>query len=156
MWFGNAFIFLAIIFTLEQPSYTITESNNTLSVCVGLIQGQLAREVSFNLSYQHITTEGKDESEHVATSLKNVKNVYFSASYSDEDFSPQASNLTFLPDTNRMCIDIDIIDDSQLEDDEQFSVEISTDDRVDIGLPISTVTIRDDDGMIITYFHVLK
>ena len=50
---------LAIIFTLEQPTYTIIESNNTLTVCVDLIQGQLAREVFFNLSYQHISTEGK-------------------------------------------------------------------------------------------------
>lgn len=54
--------FLAIIFTLEQPTYTIIESNNTLSVCVDLIQGQLAREVFFNLFYQHITTEGKNKS----------------------------------------------------------------------------------------------
>lgn len=38
--------------------YTITESSNTLRVCVDLIQGQLARKVAFNLSYQHITTEG--------------------------------------------------------------------------------------------------
>ena len=71
---------------------------------------------------------------------------------SDEDYSPQASSLTFLPGTNRTCVNIDIIDDARLEDDEQFSVEISTNDRVDIGLHISTVTIRDDDGM---YFHVL-
>ena len=71
---------------------------------------------------------------------------------SDEDYSPQASSLTFLPGTNRTCVNIDINDDTRLEDDEQFSVEISTNDRVDIGLHISTVTIRDDDGM---YFHVL-
>lgn len=49
--------FLAIIFTLEQPTYTIIESNNTLSVCVDLIQGQLAREVSFNLSYHTVKNE---------------------------------------------------------------------------------------------------
>ena len=46
-----------------------------------------------------------------------------------------------------MCDNIDIIDDTRLEDDEQFSVEISTSDQVDIGLHISTITIRDDDGM---------
>ena len=72
--------------------------------------------------------------------------IYFSISCSDEDYSPQASNLTFLSGTNRTCVDIDVIDDTRLED-EQFSIEISTDDRVDIGVHISTITIRDDDGM---------
>ena len=66
---------------------------------------------------------------------------------SDEDYSPQASALTFLPGANRTCVDIDIFDDARLEDDEQFTVELSTNDRVDIALHISTITIRDDDGM---------
>ena len=114
-----------------------------------LVEGQLAREVFFNLSYQHMTTEG------IGKTLKHVATVYDSytvylllfISYSEEDFSPQNFSLIFLPGTTRTCVGIDIIDDIRLEDDEQFSIEIMTSDRVDIGLRISTVTIRDDDGM---------
>ena len=40
------------------------------------------------------------------------------------------------------------MDDIRLEDNEQFTVEISSDDRVDIGLTTSTITIVNDDGKI--------
>ena len=45
-----------------------------------------------------------------------------------------------------MCIDIDTVNDARLEDDEQFSIEISSSDRVDIGVHFSTITILDDDS----------
>lgn len=47
-----------------------------------------------------------------------------------------------------MCIDIDTINDARLEDNEQFSIEISSNDRVDIGVHFSTITILDDDSKI--------
>lgn len=45
-----------------------------------------------------------------------------------------------------MCIDINIVNDARLEDDEQFSIEISSSDRVNIGIRFSTITILDDDS----------
>ena len=62
------------------------------------------------------------------------------------DYSPLNSSLTFLPGIATVCVDIDIIDNTHLEDDEQFSVELSSDDRVDIELSSSVITIRDDDS----------
>ena len=55
----------AIAFSLETPLYNISE-NNTLSICVDLVEGELAREVIFNLTYLQITTEGI----HMHTELK--------------------------------------------------------------------------------------
>ena len=63
-----------------------------------------------------------------------------------DDYSPLTSSLTFESDINRTCVDIDIFNDIRLEDDEQLLIEISTDDRVDIELSTSIITIRDDDS----------
>lgn len=49
---------IAVTFTLERLEYTVSESNRTLNACVDLVQGELSREVFFNLTYQDITTEG--------------------------------------------------------------------------------------------------
>ena len=49
---------LAVRFSLEQPMYNVSENSGTLSVCAVLVEGRLAREVTLNLSYQDISTEG--------------------------------------------------------------------------------------------------
>ena len=38
--------------------YNISENSGALSVCAVLVEGRLAREVTLNLSYQDISTEG--------------------------------------------------------------------------------------------------
>lgn len=72
--------------------------------------------------------------------------MWFPFPLSADDYIPQSTSLTFLPGTNRACFNIDIIDDNQLEDNEQFSVQISSNDRVDIGMGSSIVTITNDDS----------
>ena len=142
---------VAVIFTLERAAYTILEGNNTLSICIDMVVGQLDREVPFNISFQDITTEGivytRIHAEYAIISQVGDTHFLF---YIDDDYIPQDFTFTFLSSINRMCVDILIIDDGRLEDDEQFSVEISSDDRVDFGLSTSTITIVDNDSKIRT------
>lgn len=53
-------------------------------------------------------------------------------------------------------MDVEIMDDIRLEDDEQVIVEISSDDRVDIGLTTSTITIVNDDSKTISFHYIVE
>ena len=56
------------------------------------------------------------------------------------------TKLFFESDRNRLCINVTIVDDFSLEDDETFSLLLtSTDNAVVLGVNITSVTIIDDD-----------
>jgi len=65
-----------------------------------------------------------------------------------EDFAPPIPmELTFLPGTAERCANISISNDTILEDDELFSVQLDTTDQAVTLSPSSAdVTIGDDDG----------
>ena len=66
----------------------------------------------------------------------------------DFSLSSVAASLSFTTDSEQVCTDITIIDDSSFEGDLSFSVQISsTDDNVQTAAPSSTtITILEDDG----------
>ncbi len=63
------------------------------------------------------------------------------------DFIGVTSLLIFQPGVTEQCIDIIIVNDSALENDERFFVQLITaDDSVDLTPSIAEVIISDDDG----------
>jgi len=77
-----------------------------------------------------------------------------------EDFAPPIPmELTFLPGAAERCASISISNDTILEDDELFSVQLDTTDQaVTLSPGSANVTIVDDDGksLSIPKFHVLQ
>lgn len=113
---------------IEFPDYTITEGEGPLEVCGVIIEGGVQREVVFTLS-----------------------NVDGTAT-SPEDYEAFVEELTFDADNSRVCINVTIEDDTLLENPENFTVIINTNDP-DATIPDSTssVTILDNDGVVIGF-----
>ena len=68
------------------------------------------------------------------------------------DFNSTTSSLLFTPTNSGdpQCTDISIVDDTILENDEVFSVELSTNDLdVDFETASAMVTISDNDGRVL-------
>lgn len=108
----------------------MNEGDGSIEVCAVLTSGSLERTVTFTLS------TGDDS----ATSTDPV------------DFSAVAVELQFDETTSRTCADIPITDDNRVELAENFTVEISSDDPdVDFVPPTSTVTIIDNDRVVIGF-----
>lgn len=108
----------------------MNEGDGSIEVCAVLTSGSLERTVTFTLS------TGDDS----ATSTDPV------------DFSAVAVELQFDETTSRTCADIPITDDNRVELAENFTVEIRSDDPdVDFTPPTSTVTIIDNDRVVIGF-----
>ena len=72
--------------------------------------------------------------------------IHFVTSAADVDFITTSAVLTFNASTPLQCDQVIIINDSILENNETFFVELeSTDDVVDVLLNSAPVTIIDDD-----------
>ena len=80
--------------------------------------------------------------------------TFFSFIFTAEnDFENAAAQLTFSPTTSEMCIVIAIVNDSILENDEEFTVQLQTADEAVILDPQSSVVIiSNDDGMKLALF----
>lgn len=67
------------------------------------------------------------------------------------DFSAMLTSLRFSSSVSQQCINVSITDDAELENDEMFSVNISTSDTaVSLNPASALVTISDNDGMCTT------
>ena len=114
----------------ELPRYTVNEGDGSIEVCAVLTSGTLERTVMFTLSTQ-------DDS---ATSTDPV------------DFSAVTVELQFNETTSRACAVIPITDDNRVEVPENLTVVIDSDDPdVDFVPPTSTVTIVDNDRVVIGF-----
>ena len=108
----------------------MSEGDGSIEVCAVLTSGSLERTVTFTLSTR----------EDSATSTDPV------------DFSAVAVELQFNETTSRACADIPITDDNRVELTENFTVEIRSDDPdVDFAPPTATVTIIDNDRVVIGF-----
>ena len=78
----------------------------------------------------------------------------------DFSLSSVSSSLTFTTDSEQVCADITIVDDSSYEGDLSFSVQISstsTDENVQTAAPSSTtITILEDDGEENSYSSIIS
>ena len=64
-----------------------------------------------------------------------------------DDYTSVSQDLTFQPGSERQCVEVPIVNDDDLENEEQFSVTITTEeDRVTLEPDSTTVIITDDDG----------
>ena len=128
---GHYFFFnIGISIGFELPRYTVNEGDGSIEVCAALTNGTLERTVTFTLSTQ----------DNSATSTDPV------------DFSAVALELQFNKTTSRACAVIPISDDNRVEVPENLTVVIDSDDPdVDFVPPTSTVTIVDNDRVVIGF-----
>lgn len=132
---------------MECDSSQASEDIGELEVCAVLTEGDLAIDVAVNLS----TICGEACGKHNATSgrtLTEVKTNYRSAD--GEDFSQMSdAPLMFLAGSSintTSCLLITIMNDFLVENDEDFSVSITSNDPVNISPTTSkTITILNDD-----------
>ena len=126
----TSFFILGISINFELPRYTVNEGDGSIEVCAVLTSGSLERTVTFTLS------TGDDS----ATSTDPV------------DFSAVTVELQFNETTSRACADIPITDDNRVELPENFTVDIRSDDpEVNFAPPTATVTILDNDRVVIGF-----
>lgn len=77
--------------------------------------------------------------------------------FSAGDFVKVRKNLTFQPDERKICVNVPIMDDNNMEPMESFTVGFVPDQGGGFSVgpnPISTVTIVDDDGKAFFSHHI--
>ena len=63
------------------------------------------------------------------------------------DYQSVSQDVTFQPDAKRQCVKVPIVNDDDLENEEQFTLTLTTvSDRVKTEPDTTTVVITDDDG----------
>ena len=108
----------------------MNEGDGSIEVCAILTSGSLERTVTFTLSTSDDSASSTDPA----------------------DFSAIVVELLFNETTSRACADIPITDDNRVELAENFTVDIRSDDPdVDFTPPTSTVTILDNDRVVIGF-----
>jgi len=74
--------------------------------------------------------------------------LYILALAAGSDYSPINTTMTFTSGTSEQCAHISILEDSILENPENFLVHLATsDDNVKLLYNYSAITILDNDGM---------
>lgn len=132
---------------MQQGTYIAPEELETVQVCA-LLDGQTARSVPVSFATFDGTAEG------TVCLLNNASlgiSVWFSfLSFSAQsDYSPLNDTLSFQPATSAfpLCISINVINDLILENDEMFTVRLSSPDTdVILESQNAIVSISDDDG----------
>ena len=123
-----------------QPG-TATEDGLSLPPSLPL-SPSLSLSLSLSLSHSHTHT------------LTHYHSPTLTHSHSAVDYGPVGQRyLSFFPSTHptTQCMTIPINDDFTVEQDETFNVNLHTSsDFTRVGLPVSTVTIINDDGQLYT------
>lgn len=143
--------------SIEQDAYTVNETNGSVTVCVRL-EGDLERSVIVNLTTLSDTAQGEYSAQGVLdvlciyTEIFILVNLFCTVLLSQctdgLDFTSVQMSLIFVQGTTIQCMEIPIMDDIVLEDDESFSVSLSTNDgAVNILQDQAVVTITDNDSM---------
>ena len=133
---------MTIILSLGNPAGTVSEDNGAMLVLVTL-EGQLSTDVA--ITFQTYDGSGLVE----ICNLMHKKHMFLLAATSGSDYV-MVSKIIFFnnlsPSVHRIYIPI-INDDDCVEENEYFSVNISSDmECVDIPLESLTITITDDES----------
>ena len=139
---------------MVQQSYTVIESASSVTVCA-FLTGQIERDVLVTMTTVRGTAQGmylhdllhihwRDESQCLAYPSP----LYYLVSPTDlSDFTRVTAQLTFQATVTLQCSSISIMDDTILENDEVFSVQLSTlDPDVNLTPSTATVTIENNDS----------
>ena len=96
-----------------------------------------------------VSQELKVKPEAMNLQVHNDNVLLYMLYYADgDDYEVLQANLVFEPATTQQCRNISIVDDTALESDEVFSVNLTTVDLSVVLRPnTSTVVIIDNDGM---------
>ena len=146
----------------------MSESNGSVAVCIRL-EGDLERSVMVNLTTLSDTAQG----EYSVHGVLNVLCIYteifilvnlfctmlLSQCTDGLDFTLVQMSLIFVQAPTIQCVEILIMDDIILENDESFSVSLSTNDgAVNVLQDQALVTITDNDSMcnLQHYSNILK
>jgi len=105
----------------DPPHYTVMESVGTFEVT--------------------IVREGGDLNTTVQVDYKTEDGT----ASSEGDYIEAVGTLTFGPGETQKMVTLEVLDDDVFEDDEHFYIRISNLRRKD-GMPISSITVADDDG----------
>lgn len=155
--------------------YTVNENARELDVCVLIVQGDLDRDATVTLNTRFGTADGglymykhaHAESEQGQFSISqagviclggrlalNSDGMFFcSIHIGGVDYSDVVnSNLVFNEDNTRICTHIPITDDRLDEEEEMFTVTLTTDDEdIRVAPDEAEIIITDDDSMSYIY-----
>lgn len=124
----------------EQGLYTAGEAQELLNVCA-VLSGETERGVAVRITTVPGTAQGK-------RSYNNCRMLdVYTFVCSDEDYTFTSVELMFTPMDPVQCTNISILNDSIVEADELFTLQLSAvSPRVEITDNTTTVIIQDDDS----------
>ena len=145
---------------LQQQMYTVGEGSGPLTVCIEL-NGTTEKEVIINVSTEEGSAQGIStlslrayHSVYLSTLLTKLYTALPIVAASGDFFGISDRELTFQSAAVEQCTQIGIEDDTILENNETFSVQLSTlDPDVNLTLSTATVTIEDDDSELYNLSH---
>jgi hypothetical protein len=138
--------------SIREPEYSVGESESVVTVCVGIISGEAAIPLEAVLM---TVSDGNAEGKHsiVLNYSKSSARVLYTCMcdhpIAENDFvSLTSTTLTLTGTDGENCSTISILDDSMVERNETFSVQLSTSNTaVDITQTSVMVTVIDDDAV---------
>ena len=147
---------------LQQQMYTVREGSSPLSVCIKM-NGTTEREVIVNVSTEEGSAQGITNlslhachSTYLSRLLTKLYTALLIVTASGDFFGVSDHELTFQSAAVSQCTEISIEDDTILENNEVFSVQLSTlDQDVFLTLSTATVTIEDNDSKLCDLSHCL-
>ena len=137
-----------------QQSFTVIESASFVTVCV-FLTGQTERDILVTMTTVQGTAQGMSLHDLLyirwheeSQCVPHPSLLYYLVSPTDlSDFTRITAELTFQATVALQCSSISIVDDNILENDEVFSVQLSTlDPDVNVTRSTATVTIVNNDG----------
>ena len=134
--------------TFEQQTYTVGEEDGSVTVCVR-VTGEFERPVEVNISTEPELAQSE------CTLCAFLQQFYCCVDccgpiIGGSDFMSVSEVLIFKPSLNgsRLCVIVDIVNDSVLEEEQTFFLVLSTADRyIAVQEDPAVVFIMDNDGM---------
>ena len=116
-------IFAVVTVGFVETSVSVSENETRRDVCFRVLSGELDREIQVNVRTQDGTAVASD------------------------DYAAGNMAFTLSPSMLERCFPVEPVDDDILEDDEQFTLILSTTEmRVNTSPDTATVTIVDNDS----------
>ena len=134
--------------TFEQQTFTIGEDDGSVTVCVR-VTGEFERPVEVNISTEPDSAQGESS---LCARLQHFYRCIDCCGpiIGGSDFMSVSEVLIFEPSLNvsRLCVMVDIVNDSVLEEEQTFSVVLSTaDPDIIVQEAPAVIFIVDNDGI---------
>ena len=134
--------------TFEQQTFTIGEDDGSVTVCVR-VTGEFERPVEVNISTEPDSAQGESS---LCACLQHFYRCIDCCGpiIGGSDFMSVSEVLIFEPSLNvsRLCVMVDIVNDSVLEEEQTFSVVLSTaDPDIIVQEAPAVIFIVDNDGI---------